>query len=244
MGCNPAVSVIIPCYNRENLIGEAIESALNQGPDVEVIVVDDGSEDASWTTIQSFSQVRSFRQSNAGPSAARNFGLRQASGNYIKFLDSDDLLVEGAIAALQQAQRSLGPRQIAFGLAAVFGSQNGQERTYGYADLGAGPIAGGSLLYGTMPSCLPLYPRDALLDAGDFNEQLRISEDYELAVRLHLKGYQFIQFMVLVVQVREHVSHRLSREYGAFGFQQHLRAFELSREHLKHATHNADYSAE
>jgi len=87
------VSVIIPNYNRADLIGETIENFIFQtlSPH-EIIVVDDGSTDNSVTVIKKFgSKVKLICQTNQGPSAARNAGLEVATGDYIQFFDSDDL---------------------------------------------------------------------------------------------------------------------------------------------------------
>jgi glycosyltransferase involved in cell wall biosynthesis len=87
------VSVIIPNYNRENFIGETISNLLAQTlPPHEIIVVDDGSTDKSVEVIRSFGdKVKLIQQSNQGPGAARNAGLRIATGEFIQFQDSDDL---------------------------------------------------------------------------------------------------------------------------------------------------------
>src|ERR1700677_1213804 len=87
------VSVIIPNFNREALIGETISNLLNQtmAPD-EIIVIDDGSKDKSVEVIRSFGdQLTLIQQTNQGPGAARNAGLRIATGEFIQFQDSDDL---------------------------------------------------------------------------------------------------------------------------------------------------------
>ena len=88
----PFFSIIIPSYNRKDLLIKTVESVLVQTfSDYELIVVDDGSEDGS---VEYFSQRRDLlflRQGNKGPGAARNLGLRAATGKYICFLDSDDL---------------------------------------------------------------------------------------------------------------------------------------------------------
>ena len=86
------VSVIIPTHNRARIIGRAIESALGQTYDrVEVIVADDGSTDDTRSMVEAYGpKVVYVRQPNAGVSAARNFGMRHARGEFVAFLDSDD----------------------------------------------------------------------------------------------------------------------------------------------------------
>lgn len=88
------VSAIIPNYNRETFIGETISNLLAQSlPPHEIIVVDDGSTDKSVDVIRSFGdKVKLIQQSNQGPGAARNAGLKVAIGELIQFQDSDDLL--------------------------------------------------------------------------------------------------------------------------------------------------------
>jgi glycosyltransferase involved in cell wall biosynthesis len=102
------VSVIIPTHNRARLIGQAIESALGQTyPHVEVVIADDGSSDDTRAVVESFGpRVKYVRQANAGVSAARNFGMRHARGEFIAFLDSDDgwrpWKIEAQLSALQR----------------------------------------------------------------------------------------------------------------------------------------------
>lgn len=99
----PKVSVIIPTYNCARYLPEAINSVLNQTyQDLEIIVVDDGSTDNTRTItgeyIDKFSEkIRYFYQENKGPGAARNIGIQQAKGEYICFLDADDLILSGSI---------------------------------------------------------------------------------------------------------------------------------------------------
>jgi glycosyltransferase involved in cell wall biosynthesis len=107
------VSVIIPNFNREKLVGETIQNMLEQSlPPHEVIVVDDGSTDRSVEVISSFgSRVKLIRQENQGPGAARNAGLAVAAGEYIQFMDSDDLAsrnkLERQVAALEENQADI-----------------------------------------------------------------------------------------------------------------------------------------
>ncbi len=220
------VSVIIPCFNRERLVGEAIESALRQGPGVEVIVVDDGSTDGSWDVLQSFGQrVRSYRTANGGVSNARNFGVRQARAPFIRFLDSDDRIPEDAVQEHFAAAAALPAHQIAFGDARSIDEKGAVIHgvAYGYSSVAPpGPLPRAALLSHTMSPYLPMFPALALRACGGFAPALSLSEDVELAVRLSLHGYQFVRVPIIVAEVREHQGARLSRNYGAEGYRKLL----------------------
>jgi glycosyltransferase involved in cell wall biosynthesis len=110
---NPLVSVIIPCYNYARFLPDAVASVLAQTcADWELIVVDDGSGDATLATVQQLMvqhpdrRIRLFQQPNAGPAAARNTGAERAVGEYLLFLDADDMLepplLEQALAVLRE----------------------------------------------------------------------------------------------------------------------------------------------
>ncbi len=90
---NPKVSVIIPNYNYSQYIGEAVGSALSQTyKNIEVIVVDDGSKDNSLEILENFAgRIKIIKQQNAGVSAARNSGVENSDGEFIAFLDADDV---------------------------------------------------------------------------------------------------------------------------------------------------------
>ena len=110
---SPLVSIIIPAYNAGPWLAQTLESALAQTwPNTEIIVINDGSRDNTLATAKNF-EVRGVRvidQPNLGASATRNHGLRLARGDFIQFLDADDLISPGKIAAQASllAQRPAG----------------------------------------------------------------------------------------------------------------------------------------
>jgi glycosyltransferase involved in cell wall biosynthesis len=109
------VSAIIPVFNGERFLGEAIESIFAQSyRNLEVIVVDDGSTDGSAKAAQRY-PVRYYHQPHRGPGAARNFGIQQARGEFLSFLDADDLWMPEKTAG-QMAMLAARPE-----LEAVFG---------------------------------------------------------------------------------------------------------------------------
>lgn len=109
----PEVSVVIPTYNRATRLPAAIESALRQGVgDIEIVVVDDGSQDDTRAVVATYgTRVRYVHQTNAGVGAARNTGIRHATGVYVAFLDSDDRWQDYKLSmqlALFRARPSVG----------------------------------------------------------------------------------------------------------------------------------------
>ena len=104
------VSIIIPCYNAEDWISESIESALNQSwSNTEVIVIDDGSSDRSRDIISSFGdRLRYEFGPNRGGANARNRGLAMSRGNWIQFLDADDIMLANCIEAKLEMSKRVG----------------------------------------------------------------------------------------------------------------------------------------
>lgn len=93
-----SVSVIIPCFNQAHFLSAAIESVVRQSHrNLEIIVVDDGSTDETAAVAAAYPQVKLIRQSNRGVAVARNRGLRESVGEFLVFLDADDLLLQDAL---------------------------------------------------------------------------------------------------------------------------------------------------
>lgn len=105
---SPLISVIIPVFNAQDVLPAAMDSVFRQNiPDMEIILVNDGSRDGSLRVCESYAQsepcIRIINQKNGGPSAARNAGLKLARGRFLSFVDSDDTLVPGAYARMLDA---------------------------------------------------------------------------------------------------------------------------------------------
>jgi glycosyltransferase involved in cell wall biosynthesis len=102
---NPQISIVIPLYNKADYILNALQSALSQGSAVlEVVVIDDGSTDSGPQRVEDLAdpRVRLIRKENGGVSSARNRGIEEARGEYITFLDADDIYLDGFVAEILQ----------------------------------------------------------------------------------------------------------------------------------------------
>ena len=191
----PLVSVLIPAFNAERWIAETLESALTQSwPRLEVIVVDDGSVDRSAGIVEGFASrsVKLIRQANAGPSAARNRAFAAARGDFIQWLDADDLLGPDKIER-QMTRLSGAPDCAAVG---EIGRFQGQPAEAQFA-----PWPGGgdrdALDWLTDPGRTALtpcwlVPRQIVLAAGPWNEALRYFEDVEYFTRVGLAARRIL----------------------------------------------------
>ncbi|WP_415344667.1 glycosyltransferase family 2 protein, partial [Clostridium perfringens] len=118
------VSIIMPVYNMENTIGKSIESILRQTyKNIELIIVDDGSKDDSYSICQNFSKkdsrIKVFRTENRGSGPARNYGIEQASGEFVYFPDADDYIREDAISILVNSVKENRCDLVVFGYTVI-----------------------------------------------------------------------------------------------------------------------------
>lgn len=185
---NPLVSVIIPVYNYERYLGEAIESVLGQTyRHVEVIVVDDESTDRSADVAKSFAGrgVRYCSQGHAGIGPARNKGVELADGDFFAFLDADDRWAEDKLEIQLRAFEKDPALEMVFGQAAQL--QNGPEWDSGVKDRklpASGMVPG--MVAGTM-----LIKREAFARVGEFPGGLKVGEFidwYGRAVQLQIRS--------------------------------------------------------
>lgn len=184
---SPLVSIIIPCFNGEAYVADAIRSALAQTyASREVIVVDDGSTDGSLDIIRSFGdQVRALAEPHRGGSAARNRGLAAARGEYIQFLDADDVLYPDKLA-VQVPLLSGSDCDV------VFCAWDWQDRDQGTITPYRHPLAGEDpflyVLTNHLQTSSGLYRTPVLQRIGGFSEDLPCAQEFDLHVRLTLNG--------------------------------------------------------
>jgi glycosyltransferase involved in cell wall biosynthesis len=194
----PLVSVIIPTYNRAETVRRSIESALEQSyRPLEVIVVDDGSTDATREVLEAYDdRIRPIYQANGGPSVARNTGAAEALGEFIAFLDSDDTWQPEKIAR-QVALMLAGGEKVSCCIcnAAVIQGNNTGTTTFRASDVMTGMREGFWMnpapLLATrfiLFNQVAMIRRDAFEKVGGFKPEMRLLEDYDLAFRLSLLG--------------------------------------------------------
>ncbi len=196
------VSIIIPVYNNENYIAATINSALQQTwENIEVIAVDDGSTDRSLAILNTFKskRVRVFSQPNKGASAARNKGLREAKGDFIQFLDGDDLLDSKKIENQLKIIEGI-PYALAYGPVGYFKNDDDLSAIEPISSLHEDYAPGYDFLFalyggtskkkegGMVPVHAWLTPRQIITEAGQWNEEISVDDDGEFFCRVILKA--------------------------------------------------------
>lgn len=209
------VSIIIPCYNAERWVVKAVESCLCQTWDnVEVVVVDDGSTDGSLRVLEGFGEAVTLEAGpNRGANHARNRGLELATGEYVKFLDADDLLEFGALAT-QIAGLSGSGADVCYGdWQHLKHEVTGAVRTFPVVTGGLKEDVRTSLLSRWWcPAFAYLYRRDFLLAHSClWDENLRIAQDFDFILGVALRGAAFCYVPGLVGTYRHHGGERVSR---------------------------------
>jgi len=195
----PLVSILIPAYNAERWIGDTLASVTGQTwPNKEIIVVDDGSQDATVTVARRF-ESRGFRviqQENSGPAAARNHAYRLSQGDYIQFIDADDLLSPDKIAAQIELLTQSPPRML--GICGWVYFQDGTDPQTGPMNESwpavdsdtpvewLTELLGPDGSFGMVPHGAWLTPRAVAEDAGPWDETPSPDDDGEYFARVVL----------------------------------------------------------
>ncbi|NLT93952.1 MAG: glycosyltransferase family 2 protein [Clostridia bacterium] len=195
----PKVSIIIPCYNMEDYLGETLDSVLSQTyRDFEVVIIDDGSTDQTLKICQLYkerdSRVKVYSQPNGGVSAARNTGIDKATGQYILFLDGDDLIRKDLLENAFKAFNSLPIDMFSYGFKIVSGKNRQIIRSYSTKRYDKNIFSGQEFLKLYLRKEISqrmgsfLIKREILLEnAIRFKEGIKYAEDQDFQLRCMAK---------------------------------------------------------
>jgi glycosyltransferase involved in cell wall biosynthesis len=243
----PLVSVCIPAYNIEKYFEATIECVLNQSyKSIEIIIVDDGSTDKTGQIAGSYinDNIRLLHQKNKGASAARNLAYQQSKGEYIKFLDGDDLMDTGMI----ESQVNLALQNHNCIISAQWGRfYNDDVSTFKLSPEECWqtlpPVAWlcASWKYGasmTQPGIF-LIPRNLIEKAGLWDEQLTLIDDLEFFTRVVLKSDKVVFDSQSILYYRSGISGSLSDQKAVTAIKSAFKSIDQSTCYLQ----NADQSA-
>jgi glycosyltransferase involved in cell wall biosynthesis len=187
------VSILIPCYNAEQWVGIAIESCLKQTyPHAEIIVVDDGSSDQSVEIIKSYQDKIHWESApHQGGNRTRNRLLELSKGNWIQYLDADDYLQPGKIAAQMQALSELNDTDVVYGPTIKAHHRNDQIEL---EEIPIPPPHDPWILLATwhLPQTgSPLWKKKAILNVNGWDESFPCCQEHELYSRLLIADKKF-----------------------------------------------------
>ncbi|HKR00484.1 MAG TPA: glycosyltransferase family A protein [Pyrinomonadaceae bacterium] len=222
----PKASIIIPTHNRPHMLPRTVESALHSGEDVEVIVVDDASTDATAEVCRSLAGIRYLRlERNQGVAGARNVGILASKASYVAFLDDDDLRLPGTID-LQIEALSKDP-DAGFVCGAMLLAN--QERV----PTGEAIIprhAGGDVFWEMLELDFPVMPisvlirKDCFLRVGLFNSRISGIDDWDIFVRI-------AELYRVLVDVRPVSIYRKPTPFSAQGSSGRARQLSMAARH-------------
>lgn len=210
---NPRISVIIPNYNRAPVISRALDSVLSQTlPATEIIVVDDGSTDQSVSFLRkTYPHIRLLQQQHRGVSAARNLGIKVASGDWLALLDSDDAWQPAKLE--QQSKALMAHNDYKVIHTNETWIRNGKEIN----QLKKHRKYGGYIFQKCLPICAMspssvMFHQDVIEEVGLFNEKLPVCEDYDMWLRICCRFPVLFLDQALVIKYGGH-GDQLSRQY-------------------------------
>jgi glycosyltransferase involved in cell wall biosynthesis len=204
----PLISVVIPCYNAARYIGATIQSALAQeGVTFEIIAIDDGSQDDTAALIHSrFPMVRLRRTVNQGPSAARNLGTFLSHGEFIQYLDADDLLAQGKLLRQWKALEESGA-DVAYGDWTKF--QASEVIAHVTRQLGRDTELDAFTDFWCPPAAY-LFRRSIIDGIGGWDRSYPVIQDAKLVLDCAVHGARFVYCPGLAAEYRVHTSGSVS----------------------------------
>ena len=209
------VSVIVPVFNRSGMLGDAVESVLDQSyRPIEIIIVDDGSTDDTYEQAQRLAAihpdvVRVIRQPNAGPGAARNAGFARSTGEFVQYLDSDDLLEPRKFERQVEALRANPTAGLAYGITRRLDTGSSAATVWARTAEPIDEIFPSFLMGRGWDTNAPLWRRSACDLIGPWLE-LRSHEDWEHDLRAGMLGVRAVHVPEPGAIVRDHGGERAS----------------------------------
>ena len=192
----PLISVIMPCYNGEKFIGEAIESVINQTyKNWELIIVDDDSTDKSEEIVKQYlldNRIQYIQhKKNKGIPSARNTGIKKSNGEFIALLDDDDMWIPSKLAIqLEEFQKSKDVFGLVFGNIRVINSggciiHEAESLKINLENLSKEDVIRNLFLYNFISSITAMFKSECITEVGGFNEEITWGgDDYDLWLRL------------------------------------------------------------
>ena len=209
---SPFFSIIVPCYNRADILAATVNAILSQQePDFELILVDDGSRDQTIAVAhelaQSDQRVRVFSKHNGERGAARNYGAQYALGRYINFFDSDDEMYPNHLRVVNEYLAQHGEVEVVH-----TGYERRDEHNHLIAEVYEWPATTNELLlYDNPLACNSVFVRRDVVLANPFEENRRLAsaEDWELWLRLACQ-FTFHAIRAKTFCLREHSGRSLN----------------------------------
>lgn len=204
------VSVIIPAYNQSKYIRETIDSVLKQTyNNVEIIVVNDGSTDDTLKILQEYgNKIKIINQKNKGLAGARNSGIREAKGDYLAFLDSDDLWYNNMLSVMVSHLKNNQQSDIAACSCDLIDEKSQRIRRFNRMSFFRNKIKNSFLRTLTLINMFPVHTlliRKKCFDCcGVFDESLRATEDWDLWLRMAVHGHKFLLIDDVIAKYRIH----------------------------------------
>ena len=197
----PLISIIIPYYNCEKYIAETLASVEAQTyPNIEVILVNDGSSKASTAYIEALIQDKSYiqylYQENKGLSSARNVGGKAAKGEFLLFLDADDKIYPQYLTKTVETFNSNPNYKVVYTKAELFDAQSGEWLLPVYTTFE-------KLLQGNVIYCTALHKRSDFIKLDGFDENLMAYEDWDYWIRLLQDGGEVIRIDEVLFSYRK-----------------------------------------
>lgn len=207
----PKVSVIIPTYNSSKFICDAIDSVLNQNyRNFEIIIIDDGStDDTKEKLIKYESKINYYYKKNGGPASARNYGVQRSQGEYICFLDADDIFLPKKLeiqVSLLDQYRHAGIGLLYSDFFCIDEYDYTILKYYKCKDFSSHKKALQYLyLHNYINTSTVMVKKDYINQIGLFDEELRYLEDYDLWIRLGME-HEFYHIAKPLVKTRSYTN--------------------------------------